>query len=108
MLIEAYNLEITQDYKRWTLKKLKQLESNKEVIMVVLVWPDNYRAYEGLLLFSGVKCMKIDPSLIEWLEKCIVAKENGDVGLIFHMRDGKIEWIEKINRTTEKPENNSF
>lgn len=32
--------------------------------------------------------------------------KNGDVGLIFHIRDGKVEWIEKINRTTEKPAKN--
>ena len=45
----------------------------------------------------------LDPALIEWLEKCIEEKENGNVGLIFHIREGKIEWIEKINRTTGKP-----
>ena len=32
--------------------------------------------------------------------------KNGDIGLIFHIRDGKVEWIEKINRTTEKPVKN--
>jgi len=45
----------------------------------------------------------INPELIKWMEKNIEEKENGDVGLIFHIRDGKIEWIEKLNRTTEKP-----
>ena len=48
----------------------------------------------------------ISPELIEWIEKSMEEKENRNVGLIFHIRDGKIEWFEKINRTTEKPLNN--
>ena len=54
-----------------------------------------------------VKEMKIDPTYIEWFEECIEEKENGDIGLIFHVRDGKVDWIEKINRTTEKPVKNT-
>ncbi len=53
-----------------------------------------------------IKVKNINPELIEWIEKCIEEKENGNVGLIFHVRDGEIEWIEKINRTTEKPTKN--
>ncbi|GAF85305.1 unnamed protein product, partial [marine sediment metagenome] len=37
-----------------------------------------------------IKVKNISPELIEWIEKSIEEKENGNVGLIFHVRDGKI------------------
>lgn len=44
---------------------------------------------------------------IDWLEQAINAvvltSGHGEAGLIFHIREGKIEWTEKIIRETEKP-----
>ena len=44
---------------------------------------------------------------IDWLEQAIneilLTTGYGDAGLIFHLREGKIEWVEKVKRETEKP-----
>lgn len=44
---------------------------------------------------------------LDWLERTIneiiFTSGHGEAGLIFHIRDGKIEWTEKIKRETEKP-----
>jgi len=51
--------------------------------------------------------MKLDQTVISWIENAIAellqGTGHGNVGLIFHIRDGKIEWTEKIKRETEKP-----
>jgi len=43
---------------------------------------------------------------IDWLEisinELLLTTGYGDAGLIFHIREGKIEWVEKIKRETEK------
>ena len=39
--------------------------------------------------------------IIDCMEKSREEKVNGDVGLVFHVRNGKVEWIERINGTTE-------
>lgn len=39
---------------------------------------------------------------VEWLQNNIKSTDHGEVGLIFHIRQGKVQWIEKINRHTEK------
>jgi len=46
--------------------------------------------------------MTIDKESLKWLEEHIDCTDHGDVGLIFHIRDGKIDWIEKFVRTTKK------
>ena len=44
---------------------------------------------------------------IDWLERAIneivLTTGYGDAGLIFHIREEKIEWVEKVKRETEKP-----
>ena len=51
--------------------------------------------------------MKLDQTVISWVENAITellqGTGHGNVGVIFHIRDGKIEWTEKIKRETEKP-----
>jgi hypothetical protein len=47
--------------------------------------------------------MTLRDETIEWLKEqfdnCI---KWGELGIIFNLRDGKIEWIEKIKKITEK------
>ena len=44
---------------------------------------------------------------IDWLERTInevlFTTGYGEAGLIFHLREAKIEWVEKVKRETEKP-----
>jgi len=44
---------------------------------------------------------------IDWLERTInevlLTTGHGEAGLIFHIREEKIEWVEKVKRETEKP-----
>ena len=44
--------------------------------------------------FNVYENIMLDIALIDGIEKC--TEENDDIGLIFHIRDGKVEWIEKI------------
>ncbi len=46
--------------------------------------------------------MKIDPALIAWLEEELDRIAFGELGLLFHIRNGSIEWTEKIHRETVK------
>jgi hypothetical protein len=46
--------------------------------------------------------LKLPQEILEWLEERISAVSYGDIQLIIHMREGIIDWIEKISRETEK------
>jgi len=50
--------------------------------------------------------MKLKYSFISWIEKAIDEVVNctghGNVTLVFHIRDGRVEWTEKSKRITEK------
>lgn len=51
--------------------------------------------------------MKLDQTVISWIENAITDLQlrtgHGNVGVIFHIKHGKIDWTEKIKRETEKP-----
>jgi hypothetical protein len=47
--------------------------------------------------------MKLGRETIQWIELALDDIRFGEVSVIFHLRDGKIEWTEKIKRETEKP-----
>ena len=47
--------------------------------------------------------MEIDPQLIEWLKCKMEETGQGDVGIIMHIRQGEVAWVEKVCTTTEKP-----
>ena len=51
--------------------------------------------------------MKMDQATISWIEKAVIqvcsGTGHGNVGLIFHIKNGRINWTEKIKRETEKP-----
>lgn len=46
--------------------------------------------------------MKLDQETIKWVESALDEAYYGEVGLIFHVRNGKIEWMEKIRRESKK------
>ena len=52
--------------------------------------------------------MKLDQVIISWIEKAVDeildGTGHGNVGLILHIRDGRVKWTEKIKRETEKPQ----
>jgi hypothetical protein len=48
--------------------------------------------------------MPVDEKCIVWLHEAADRVQNGHVGLVVHIRKGAVAWIEKIHRTTEKPE----
>ena len=50
--------------------------------------------------------MKLDQETIEWVEQKVAEIEFGDVTLVFHVREGKVEGREKVWRKTEKMEPN--
>lgn len=51
--------------------------------------------------------MKLDLETISWIEKAVmevcIGTGHGNVGVILHIKQGKIDWTEKIKRETEKP-----
>lgn len=46
--------------------------------------------------------MKIDPKTIEWIEMALDNLAFGEVGITLHVRNGAVEWTEKIKRETTK------
>lgn len=48
--------------------------------------------------------MPVDEKCIVWLHESADRMRNGHVGLVIHIRNGAVCWIEKVHRETEKPE----
>ena len=52
--------------------------------------------------------MRLDQKTTSWIEKAVIevcsGTGHGDVGLIFHIKHGRIGGTEKIKRETEKPD----
>ena len=46
--------------------------------------------------------MRIDCDVITWIELTIDELIYGEVSVVFHVRHGKIEWIEKVKKETMK------
>jgi len=46
--------------------------------------------------------MIVPTELLQWIEHSLDSVPFGEVGMIFHLRNGRIEWTEKIKRETEK------
>ena len=46
--------------------------------------------------------MKIDPESLRWLRSQLSRVQYGEVGVIFHLRGGHIEWTERVFRETQK------
>jgi hypothetical protein len=46
--------------------------------------------------------VRVDPASLRWLERELGRIQNGEVGLVFHLREGKVEWTEKMVRETRK------
>jgi len=46
--------------------------------------------------------MTIDKDSLKWLEENLDSIEYGDIGLIFHIRNGTIDWIDKFFKATTK------
>ena len=46
--------------------------------------------------------MKIDPDSLRWLRAQLGRVAYGEVGVIFHLRGGQVEWAERIFRETRK------
>ena len=51
--------------------------------------------------------MKLDQATISWIENAVKEVSggtgHGSVGVMFHIKNGKVNWTEKIKRETEKP-----
>ncbi len=46
--------------------------------------------------------MKIDPKIVDWVEAALDTVSFGEVCVVFHVRKGSIDWIEKMKRETSK------
>ena len=46
--------------------------------------------------------MKLDPDSLRWLRCQLDRVAFGEVGVIFHLRGGEVEWVERISRETRK------
>ena len=46
--------------------------------------------------------MMMPTELLQWIERSLDSVAFGEVGIIFHLRNGRIEWTEKIRRETER------
>jgi len=46
--------------------------------------------------------LEIPPEYMQWFCNTIRECSHGNVGLIIHIHDGQIDWVEKIHRITKK------
>lgn len=43
---------------------------------------------------------------IEWMRNHLEGVDHGEIGIVAHIREGRICWVEHLNRTTHKHEKN--